>query len=589
MKLVIVGGVAGGASAAARARRLSEDSEIVLFERGEDISFANCGLPYHIGNVISKRDNLLIMTPERFKARTNIDVRVRQEVTAIDCAKRALTVLNRSTNESHEETFDKLILATGASPIIPEIAGVDNPAVRTLWTLSDMDRIRSSVEAGILRAVVVGGGFLGLEVAENLCRREIKVTLVEMSPQLMPPLDPEMAVPLRRELERNGVSVILNNGITAIRRSTPPVDSRPEEVMVELRDGRSLPADLVVLATGVRPNSTLAKSAGLKIGRGGGIVVNHLLQTSRPDIYAVGDVIEVADSLGIPAQIPLAGPANKQGRIAAENIFGAKLEYKSTFGTSVVKLFELTAACTGATEKALQHAGVAYKKVYLHPYSHAKYYPGAQRMHLKLLFSMQGGILGAQLVGRDGVDKRIDVLATAMQAGQTVHDLQDLELAYAPPYSSAKDPVNFAGYVAVNLLSGKTDVVHADAIPEHALLLDVRKVSEFKAGGLPGAQLIPLGAIRERLCELPHDREIVVYCAVGIRGYLAERILKQHGFRARNLSGGYTTWQLFHPEHDPKSPATSSPVPGTATRHGSGVKDDGVPTPCGPPIARSSS
>jgi len=551
MKLIIIGGVAGGASAAARARRLNESAEIVLFERGEYISFANCGLPYHIGNTIPRRRSLLVMTPERFKARTNIDVRVRQEVTAIDPSAHTLTVRNRSTGDSYQEAYDKLILATGASPIKPGIPGVDDPAVMTLWTLPDMDRVKERVDAGIQHAVVVGGGFLGLEVAENLRQRQIEVTLVEMSPQVMPPLDPEMASLLSRELEQHGVTVLVNNAVTAIRGSALTEGSKTAEVAVELRDGRTLPADLVVLAVGVRPNSTLAKSAGLQIGPRGGIVVNPHLQTSHPDIYAVGDSIQVSDSLGAPAQIPLAGPANRQGRIAADNVFGAKREYKVTFGTSVVKLFGLTAACTGMAEKALKQAGLAYEKVYLHPYSHATYYPHAQMMHLKLLFSREGRILGAQIVGGDGVDKRIDVIATAMQAGLTVHDLQDLELAYAPPYSSAKDPVNFTGYVAANLLRGETGLVHADTIPENALLLDVREISEFEAGAIPGAQPIPLGTIRERLHELPMDREIVVYCAVGIRGYLAERILKQHGFRVKNLSGGYTTWELFHPGNTP--------------------------------------
>lgn len=547
MKLVVIGGVAGGASAAARARRLSESAEIVLFERGEYISFANCGLPYHVGEAIPRRNSLLVMTPERFRKRTRIDVRIRQEVTAIDPAAHELTVLDRLSNASYKESFDKLIVATGATPKRPEFPGSDDPSVMMLWTLPDMDRIKAKVDAGIRRAVVVGGGFLGLEVAENLRRRNVETTLVEALPQVMPPLDPEMAAPLSAELEREGVRVILNRTVSSVRPVGPLGASGPAEVSVALNDGRELRAELVVASIGVRPNSGLAAAAGLKIGPRGGIVVDRRMRTSHPDIFAVGDAVQVEDALGEPAQIPLAGPANRQGRIAADNAFGGEREYGATFGTAIVKVFGLAAACTGAPEKTLGRSGVEYEKIYLNPYSHATYYPGAQMMHMKLLFARDGRILGAQIVGRDGVDKRIDVISTAMQAGLTVYDLQDLELAYAPPYGSAKDPVNFAGFVAANVLRGETEAVHADAIPENALLLDVREPSEHEAGAIPGDLLMPLGTLRDRLGELPRDRKIVAYCAVGIRGYLAERILKQNGFRAGNLSGGYTTWKLFHP------------------------------------------
>jgi len=375
----------------------------------------------------------------------------------------------------------------------------------------------------------------------------VEGTLVEMGPQIMPPLDPEMTQPLVAELERKGVKVLLRSTVASVRRDPGRDGSGTPEVVVELGDGRKLPADLVVFAIGIRPNSSLAKSSGLTIGERGGIVVDTRLRTSHPDVYAIGDAIQVTDALGLPSQIPLAGPANRQGRIAADNVFGAEREYKTTFGTSVVKVFDVTAACTGATEKALRKADVPHEKVYLHPYSHATYYPGARMMHLKLLFTRKGRILGAQIVGHDGVDKRIDVLATAMQAGLTVYDLQELELAYAPPYGSAKDPVNFAGFVASNLLRGESQVVHSDALPEESLLLDVREPAEHKAGAIPGSRLMPLGKIRERLSELPRDRDIVVYCTVGIRAYIAERILRQRGFRAWNLSGGYTTWKQFNP------------------------------------------
>src|SRR5512140_216007 len=568
MKVAIIGGVAGGASAAARARRLDEAAEIVLFERGEYISFANCGLPYHVGEAIPRRDSLLVMTPARFHARTGVDVRIRQEVTAVDPSAHTLSVLDRATGNSYTESYDKLILSPGAGPIRLDVPGADDPAVMMLWTLPDMDRIKARVDAGIRRAVVAGGGFLGLELAENLRLRDVEVTLVEMLPQVMPPLDPEMAQPLIAELERNGVKVLLGSTVTAVRRLAERGDSGTSEVVVGLGDGREYPADLVAFAIGVRPNSSLAKSAGLAIGERGGIVVNARLQTSHPDIYAIGDAIQITDALGLSSQIPLAGPANRQGRISADNVFGAEREYKTTFGTSVVKVFDMTAACTGAAEKALRKAGVPHEKVYLHPYSHATYYPGARMMHLKLLFTREGRILGAQIVGNDGVDKRIDVLATAMQAGLTVYDLQELELAYAPPYGSAKDPVNFAGFVASNLLRGETQVVHADALPAGSLLLDVREPAEHKAGALPGSSLMPLVKIRARLSELPRDRDIVVYCAVGIRGSIADRILRQRGFRVWNLSGGYATWKQFNPVKAAVPEPSGRPIPSDGSRPG---------------------
>ena len=585
MKLLIIGGVAAGASAAARARRLDETAEIILFERGEHISFANCGLPYHVGGVIPRRESLLVMTPERFEARSRIDVRTRQEVSAVDPAARTVTVKKLATGESYSESYDKLILATGSSPVRPDLPGLDDPAVLTLWTIPDMDRINRRITAGARRAVVVGGGFIGLEVAENLRHRGLDVALVEMLPQVLPPLDPEMAGPLAAELERKGVRLFLNRAVAGFRRVTLPDDSQTQELQVELKDGTALPANLVILAIGVRPNSELARNAGLAVGPRGGIVVDDGLRTSPPDIYAVGDVIQVTDPvLGGATMLPLAGPANRQGRIAADNIFGAGEKYRGTLGTAVVKVFDLTAASTGAAEKALKRAGVAYEKIYLHPYSHATYYPGAEMMHLKLLFTREGRILGAQAVGRDGVDKRIDVIATAITAGLTVRDLAELELTYAPPYGSAKDPVNFAGMVATNVLEGKTLLAHADALPAEAFRLDVREPAEFAAGAIPGAVLIPLGQLRQRLGELPKDREIVAYCAVGIRGYVAECILRRHGFTVRNLSGGITTWNLFHPPPSPDpAPRNNSPKmensmkPETSPCGASATADDQAP------------
>ena len=543
MKLIIVGGVAGGASAAARARRMDENAQIVLLERGPDISFANCGLPYHVGGVIPQRDSLLVMTPERFTARTGIDVRVRQEVTAVNPVMHTVTVKNLATEETYVENYDKLILSPGSSPLRPTIPGMDDPDVMTLWTMGDMDRIKARVDAGAKRAVVVGGGFIGLEVAENLRHRGVAVTLVEMLPQILPTLDPEMASPLAEELVRNGVELVLGAAVKGIGRTVADKSG----LVVTLADGRKLPADFVVMSVGVRPNSELAKSAGLEIGTRGGIVVNSRLQTSHPDIYAVGDAIQVKDGvLGIPAQIPLAGPANRQGRIAADNALGATKLYRGTLGAAVVKVFGLTAASVGATEKSLKKAGVAYEKIYTHPFSHATYYPGAKMLHLKLLFNEDRRILGAQAVGTEGVDKRVDVLATAMRGGMSVFDLEELELCYAPPFSSAKDPVNFLGFVAANVLRGDTKLAYADALPAGALLLDVREPAEVLAGALPGAVNIPLGQLRKRLDELPKNREIVAYCAVGIRGYLAERTLRARGYNVRNLSGGYTTWKLVN-------------------------------------------
>lgn len=545
MKLVIVGGVAGGASAAARARRLSEEAEIVMFERGEFISFANCGLPYHVSNVIPERSSLLVMTPPKFKARTNIDVRILHEVTRINRDRKTVTVRNLHTGETFEESYDKLILATGSSPVRPPIPGADDPDVMTLWTIPDMDRIRSRIDAGAKQAVVIGGGFIGLEVAENLRERGLDVSLVEMLPQVLPPLDPEMTQPLTEMLQNHGIDVRLRQKVTRIRRPETDTTVSPQ-LHIDLDNDDCLTADLVVLSIGVRPNSELAQEADLDLGERRGIKVNEKLQTSDPDIYAVGDVDEVNDLVRHrPTQIPLAGPANRQARIAADVIFGRDSRYPGTLGTSVVKVFDLTAANTGANEKTLQQDGTEYQKIYIHPENHAGYYPGATTLSLKLLFAPDGAILGAQCVGREGVDKRIDVLSTAILNGMTIEDLENLELAYAPPYGSAKDPVNFAGMVAANARRGDSDLVHANAIPRDAFLLDVREEDEYAEGHIDNATLIPVGELRERLDEIPKDRLIAVYCKVGLRGYLAERVLKQAEFKAANLSGGWTTYCMY--------------------------------------------
>ncbi|MFB3904867.1 MAG: FAD-dependent oxidoreductase [Acidobacteriota bacterium] len=548
MKLLIVGGVAAGASAAARARRLNEEAEIILFERGQFISFANCGLPYHIGRVIPNRRQLLIMPAEAFRARNRVDVRTLHEVTAIHRAEKRVSVRNLNTGESYSETYDRLVLATGSSPVRPPIPGADDPDVMQLWTMPDMDRIIARVERGAKKAVIVGGGFIGLEVAENLRELGLEVTIVEMLPQVLPTLDPEMAQPLIKELKQAGIELALGRRVTSIHRASTE-ETIESALHVVLDNDTELQAKFVVVSVGVRPNSELAEAAGLELSGRKGILVNEYLQTSDPNIYAVGDAIAVRDVVsGELSQIPLAGPANRQGRIAADNILGRRRKYRGSLGTAVVKVFSKTAASAGMTEKLLRTTGQPYHKVYLHPFSNATYYPGAAQMSIKLLFNPKGKILGVQIVGEKGVDKRVDVIATAMLAGMEVFDLEELELSYAPPYGAARDPANIAGMLAANVLRSDTCPVYPDELPEGAFLLDVREPSELQEGAFPGAQMIPLGQLRARLQELPRDRPIVACCRVGLRGYLAERLLRQHGFNACNLSGGLKTWQLYHGE-----------------------------------------
>jgi len=547
MKLLIVGGVAGGASAAARARRLNEDAEIILFERGRFISFANCGLPYHIGGAIPKRNNLILMTPEGFKKRTNINVRIGHEVISVNPEDKTISVKDIDNNKIYEESYDKLILSTGSSPIRPPIPGADDPDVMVLWTIPDMDRILNSINKNAKRAIVIGGGFIGMEIAENLTEKGIDTTVVEMLPQVMANLDPEMSQPVSETLARHGIKLFLDNGVTKITRTSINNDSATE-LIVTLKDGAELKTDFIIMSIGVRPNSELAKKAGLKIGERGGIIVDEYLRTSNHDIYAVGDAIQTTDLIrNTPAQIPLAGPANRQGRISAENALGGKATYKGAVGAAVCKIFDLTVASVGNNEKILKQSGTEYEKIYIHPFSHATYYPNAKPMSIKLIFNKNGVILGAQIIGQNGVDKRIDVLSTAIQANMTVYDLEELELAYSPPFSSAKDPVNFAGFVAANILKGTSDIVHVDNMPKDSFLLDVREKEELKTGVIQGYYHIPIGDLRSRLDELPKDRLIVIYCKVGLRGYLAERILKQNGFNAKNLSGGIITWDAFNP------------------------------------------
>jgi NADPH-dependent 2,4-dienoyl-CoA reductase/sulfur reductase-like enzyme/rhodanese-related sulfurtransferase len=545
MKLLIVGGVAGGASAAARARRLSENAQMILFERGPDVSFANCGLPYYIGGEISERNKLLVVSPERLRTRYKLDVRVRSSVEAIDRAAKKVRVRDLASGQEYEETYDKLILAPGAAPLRPPIPGIELPGIFTLRNLQDVDRIKQKIDRGVKQAVVVGAGFIGLELVENLVRQGIATTVVELQDQVLPPFDKEMTTPIADHLAAKGVSVLLGQSAEAFEKSA-------DGLIVQLKSGQRLPAQLVVLGVGVRPENKLAVEAGLEVGPRGGIRINEHLQTSDPDIYAVGDAIEVKDFvMGAHTQVPLAGPANRQGRLAADHIFGKEARYRGTQGTAIVRVFDLTAAMTGASEKSLKRAKLAYRKVYIHPANHASYYPGAEALTLKLVFDpTTGKILGAQAVGGAGVDKRIDVLAVAIQAGMTVFDLEEMELAYSPQYGSAKDPINMVGFVASGLLRGEHPQVDVEVVTpasNGSFLVDVRTPQEFAAGHIPGAVNIPVDDLRSRLDELPRDREIAVYCQVGQRGYLATRILRQAGFAAVNVGGGYKTYRLVHP------------------------------------------
>lgn len=547
MKLLIVGGVAGGASAAARARRLSETAEIVLFERGPDVSFANCGLPYYVGGEITDRTKLLVTSPERLHTRFKIDVRIKSTVEAIDRSARKVRVRDQVSNREYEETYDKIILAPGAAPLLPPIPGVALPGVFTLRTLQDVDRIKQRVDENIKHAVVVGAGFIGLELVENLVRRGVSTTVVELQNQVLPPFDKEMTTPLAQELARNGVNLILGDSAECIEQATGGLN-------VRLKSGNSLTAQLVIMGVGVRPENKLAVDAGLEVGPRGGIRVNEYLQTSDPEIYAVGDAIEVQDFVTkAPTQVPLAGPANRQGRIAADNVFGRKSRYRGTQGTAIVRVFGVTAATTGASEKILRRANQEYRKVYIHPTDHATYYPGAERMTLKVLFeSTEGRILGAQAVGGAGVDKRIDILAVAIQAGMSVFDLEEMELAYSPQFGSAKDPINMVGFVGAGLLRDDHPQVDVEAVlsraaHERVVLVDVRAREEFAAGTIPGAVNVPIDELRSRLNEFQSAGQIAAFCQVGQRGYLATRILLQAGLSAVNISGGYQAYLLFNP------------------------------------------
>lgn len=547
-RVLIVGGVAGGASTAARLRRMSETAEIVLFERGDYISYANCGLPYYIGGVITDRNRLFVQTAAAFSSRFAVDVRVGTEVTSIDRGPKTVSTRVVSSGRVAVEQYDSLVLSPGAEPVKPPIPGIDHEGIFTLRSVPDTDRIKEYIERKRpRRAAVVGAGFIGLEMAENLHHLGMEVTIVEMAEQVMTPLDFEMAAEVHQHLKSKNVEFYLKEAVASF-------GARSGRILLTLSGGPELTADMVILGIGVRPESTLAKAAGLVTGKRGGIVVNQFLQTSDPDIYALGDAIEFPNPVtGRPANTYLAGPANKQARVVADNIaLGNTRRYRGAIATAVAKVFDLTVAATGLSEKALRSENVAFMSSITHSGSHAGYYPGAAPMSIKLVFSPDGGkILGAQIVGYEGVDKRIDVIAAVLQAGGTVQDLAEMDHAYAPPYSAAKDPVNVAGCAAENALDGLVKPVQWSYVaardPAATYLLDVREPKEFDAGFIPGAVNIPLNSLRARMHEVPKDRKVIVYCGVGLRAYVACRILTQHGYSdVFNLAGGWKTWDFVN-------------------------------------------
>ncbi len=544
-RILIIGGVAGGASCAARSRRLNEEAEIIVFEKGAFVSFANCGLPYYVGDVIEEEKNLLVATPELFQKRFNIEVKLRHEVLRIDKTAKILKVKDLNSGQEYEEAYDKLVIATGANAIRPPLPGIDNQGIFTVRTIPESRQIKQWLTgASVKKACVVGGGFIGLEITENLINRGIEVTLIDKGPQLLAPLDAEMTAELESRLVKQGVKILLEEGVQEFKKS-----SGESALIVSTDTGKSIEADLVILGVGVKPNSALAKEAGLTVGPTGGIVVSPQMQTSDPHIWAVGDVTENANFVtGERGVVALAGPANRQGRIAADNIAGKGRTYRGTQGTAVCGVLGLTAAATGANEKTLKRLGVEFEKVYLHPGHHVGYYPNAKPIHMKVLYAKgDGRVLGAQALGEEGIDKRIDVIAMTIQLGGTIYDLEEAELCYAPQYGAAKDPINVAGMIAANERRGDAPLHHWTDLEDKStggssyFILDVRNPSEYDPDHVEGAYNIPLHDLRERLEELPRDKKILVYCRVGQRGYYAVRVLRINGFDAYNLSGGIIT------------------------------------------------
>ncbi|WP_194437157.1 FAD-dependent oxidoreductase [Vibrio fluminensis] len=562
-KIVIIGGVAGGASAAARARRLSEDAQIIMLERGPFVSFANCGLPYHIGGDIQERSKLLLQTPESFLARFNVDVRVMNEVTAINRHDKTVTVKNLLDGSEYQQEYDFLLLSPGAAPVVPPIPGVDNPLTHSLRNIPDMDKIIQTIKMNnVEHATVVGGGFIGLEMMEAFHQLGIKTTLLELSDQVMTPVDREMAGFAHDEIRNHGIDLRLGTALSSVEYIPESHVANQDagennqhqhlngHLVLTLSNDEQLKTDILIMAIGVRPETGLAQQAGLQLGALGGIYTNEYMQTSDPAIYAVGDAVEEKDFVtSEQTLVPLAGPANRQGRMAADNMLGRQETYQGTQGTAICKIFNLAVASTGKNEKQLKRDNITYEKVYVHTASHASYYPGAEIVSFKMLFAPKTGkILGAQAVGKDGVDKRIDVMAVAQRAGMTVEQLQHLELTYAPPYGSAKDVINQAAFVANNIIQGDSTPIHFDQIDnlsEDQILLDVRNPGERENGNhLSGDINIPVDQLRQRINELPKDKEIVIYCQVGLRGNVAYRQLVNNGYRARNLIGGFRTYKF---------------------------------------------
>jgi CoA-disulfide reductase len=543
-KVLIVGGVAGGASAAARLRRLDENAEIIMFERDEHISFANCGLPYYIGESIKEREKLLLQTPKSFKDRFNIDVRINSEVINIDSNKKTIKVNNKEKG-IYEERYDYLLLSPGAKAIKPNIEGINSDKIFTLRNIPDTDKIKSLVDKDcISSAIVIGGGYVGVEMAENLKQKGLEVTLVEAASHILASFDSDIVVMAEKELADNDIRVVLNDGVKSFK-------DNKNNIEVTLNSNAKLTSDIVILAIGVVPDTHFIKGNAIKLGVKGHILVNNKMETNIEGIYAVGDAIEVVDFVNKQnIAIPLASPANKQGRIAADNIAGLNSMYKGTQGTAIIKIFNLTAASTGNNERTLKRRNIPYKVITIHPVSHASYYPGALPLTLKLIFNDEGKILGAQAMGYEGVDKRIDVIATVIRFGGSIWDLTELELCYAPPFSSAKDPVNMAGFVAENVLAERMEVITPEEFQsynkENIILLDVRSQIEFNNDHINGALNIPVDNLREKLDELDKNKEIIEYCQVGLRGHIASRILLQHGYKVKNITGGYKSLSVLN-------------------------------------------
>ena len=542
MKILIIGGVAGGATAAARLRRLSEENEIIIFEKGEHVSFANCGLPYHIGGVIVERSKLLLHTPTSLKTRFNLDVRIFNEVLKINKEEKTVEVRNNITKEIYTESYDTLLLSPGAEPFRPNIPGINSDKIMTLRNVADMDRIIAKTK-NLNNIAVVGGGFIGLEVAENLVENGLNVSVIELGNQVMAPVDYEFAKMVQHHAVAKNLNILVNTGVEAF-------EDKDNEIELKLNNGETLLADAVVFAIGVKPENALAKAAGLELGVTGGIAVNEFMQTSDPNIYAVGDAVEVSHFINqAKVLIPLAWPANRQGRIVADNITrGNKMAYKGTLGTSIIKFFDLTVGATGLNEKLLKRYNIPYRTVTVTRANHASYYPGATNIVLKMNFGEDGTIYGAQALGQEGVDKRIDVISTAIKGNLTIHDLQEIEVAYAPPYNSAKDPVNILGYVAENMLNDDVRFVNYDQLDEYlstenAVLIDVRTQKEFENGAIPNAINMDVDTLRDNLDFFDKNKKYVIYCQIGLRGYLAQRILRNNNIYSVNLNGGYGLWK----------------------------------------------